>query len=171
MLLLVLAGVFVVGPLVELYVIIQVAHVIGAWQAIALLVAESLFGAWLMKRQGRAVLLRIQSQLQDYQLPTKELVDGALILLAGALMIAPGFITDFIGFLLLLPPTRAIARVLVMRHFKGRLGRGYSFLGGGHRCRVQRLRVRWPGRCVRHHRPRAGRPPTAARGPAAVTFQ
>jgi len=129
MLLLVLAGVFVVGPLVELYVIIQVAHVIGAWQAIALLVAESLFGAWLMKRQGRAVLLRIQSQLQDYQLPTKELVDGALILLAGALMIAPGFITDFIGFLLLLPPTRAIARVLVMRHFKGRLGRGYSFLG------------------------------------------
>ena len=130
MLLLGLALVFVVGPIVELYVIIQVAHVIGGWQTIALLLVESAIGAWLMKRQGRAVLHRIQSQLQANHLPTKELVDGGLILFAGALMVAPGFLTDVLGFLLLIPPTRAVARAAVMRHFKDRLGTGYSFLGG-----------------------------------------
>jgi len=121
---------FVVGPIVELYVIIQVAHVIGAWDTIALLLIESALGAWLMKRQGRVLLRRIQAQLEASQLPTKELVDGGLILLAGALMVAPGFLTDILGFLLLLPPTRAIARRAVMHHFTGRLGTGYSFLGG-----------------------------------------
>jgi UPF0716 protein FxsA len=125
-----LAIVFVVAPLIELYVIIQVAHVIGAWPTIAFLVAESLVGAWLIKRQGRRVLHRIQAQLEGNRLPTKELVDGGLVLVAGMLMVAPGFITDLFGFLLLFPPTRAIARSALMRHFKDRLGTGYSFLGG-----------------------------------------
>lgn len=131
MVLLALALIFVVGPIVELYVIIQVAQVIGGWQTVALLLVESFIGAWLMKRQGRGTLRKIQAQLEANRLPTKELVDGGLILLAGALMVAPGFLTDALGFLLLIPPTRAVFRAAVVHRFKDRLGIGYAFLGGG----------------------------------------
>ena len=130
MTLLLLALVFVIGPIVELYVIIQVAHVIGGWETLALLLVESLFGAWLMKAQGRGVLDRIQRSLQAGRMPTKELVDGGLILFAGALMLTPGFITDILGFILLIPPTRAVVRAALMRRFRHRLGTGYTVLGG-----------------------------------------
>ncbi len=136
MTLLLLALIFVVAPLVELYVIIQVAHVIGGWETIALLLVESFVGAWLMKAQGRGVLARVQRSLQEGRMPTKELVDGALILFAGALMLTPGFITDVFGFILLIPPTRAVVRVALMRRFKGRLGTGYAVLGGPGGARV-----------------------------------
>jgi UPF0716 protein FxsA len=128
--LLLLALVFIVGPIAELYVIIQVAHVIGGWQTIALLLAESFVGAWLMKAQGRGVLTRIQRSLREGRMPTKELVDGGLILFAGALMLTPGFLTDVLGFILLIPPTRAVVRAALMRRFRDRLGTGYSILGG-----------------------------------------
>jgi UPF0716 protein FxsA len=127
--LLLLALVFIVGPIVELYVIIQVAHVIGGWETVALLLVESLIGAWLMKRQGRGVLTRIQDALAAGRMPTRELVDGGLIVFAGALMLTPGFVTDIFGFLLLIPPTRALVRSAVMRRFKDRLGAA-SVLGG-----------------------------------------
>jgi len=127
---LVLTLLFVVGPIVELYVIIQVSHVIGGWETIALLLIESAIGAWLMKRQGRGTWRRIQTQLQQHQLPTKELVDGGLIIFAGALMLTPGFLTDLLGFLLLIPPTRAIVRAALMRRFSHRLGSGYRLIGG-----------------------------------------
>jgi UPF0716 protein FxsA len=120
---------FVVLPLAELYVIIQVAHVIGGWETIALLLAESIFGAWLMKREGRGVLRRIQTQLTAGRMPGRELADGALILFAGALMLTPGFLTDVVGFLLLFPPTRSLARLVLMKRMKRHLGTGYQFLG------------------------------------------
>ena len=130
MVLLALAVIFVIGPIVELYVIIQVAHVIGAWQTILLLLVEGAVGAWLIKRQGRAVLRRLQAQLNSGQLPTKELIDGGLILFAGTLMLAPGFLTDVLGFLLLIPPTRALFRAALMHHFRDRIKAGSaSFLG------------------------------------------
>lgn len=117
----------VVAPLVELYVIIQVAQVIGGWETIALLVLESMLGAWLLKRQGLATLDRISQAVDQARVPGKELVDGLLILVAGSLMLAPGFIGDIIGFLLLLPPTRALARVPLIRHFeKGGHGRFFT---------------------------------------------
>ena len=121
----------VVAPLVELYVIIQVAHVIGAWETIALLVVESMIGAWILKRQGMATLDRIASAIDEGRLPGRELVDGFLIMLAGALMLAPGFLTDVLGFLLLLPPTRAIARTLLQKRFAaGRYGRFFDVASG-----------------------------------------
>jgi UPF0716 protein FxsA len=128
--LLVLALVFIVGPIVELYVIIQVAQVIGGWETVALLIVESILGAWLMKRQGRGVLARIQMSLDAGRMPTKELVDGGLILFAGALMLTPGFVTDILGFVLLVPPTRALVRAALMRRYKDRLGTGSTILGG-----------------------------------------
>src|SRR5262245_47806156 len=106
---------FVVAPLVELAVIVQVAVNIGVLPTIALLVAVSVVGAWLAKREGLAVLERIQRSLDRRELPNKEVADGGLILLAGALMIAPGFISDCLALVLLFPPTRALVRPLVLR--------------------------------------------------------
>ena len=109
---------FVVAPLVELYVIIQVAQVIGGWQTIALIVVESLFGAWLFKRQGRAVLGKIGLALDQGRIPSTELVDGFLLMIAGALMLAPGFVSDLVAWLLIIPPTRIPFRHLVVRRFQ-----------------------------------------------------
>lgn len=117
----------VVGPLVELWVIIGVADVIGGWQTILVLVVESIIGGWLMKRQGRSIVGRIDQRLRAHDLPTRDLVDGLLILLAGALMLTPGFITDIVGFVLLIPPSRALVRAALMRRFQARLGQGFRF--------------------------------------------
>lgn len=117
----------VVAPLVELYVIIQVAQVIGGWETIALLVIESMIGAWLLKRQGLSTLAKITRALDQGRAPGKELIDGLLILVAGALMLAPGFIGDVIGYFLLIPPTRALVRIpLVKRFASGNHGRFFT---------------------------------------------
>ncbi len=120
----------VVGPIVELWFILQVADVIGGWQTIALLLFEGLLGSWLIKRQGRAVVARIDERLRSNALPTKELADGFLILVAGVLMLAPGFISDIVGFALLFPPTRAIARAGLLRRFQAKMGEGLAFVSG-----------------------------------------
>ena len=106
---------FLVVPFVELYVIIQVGHVLGVVPTLALLVAISMLGASLCKREGLAVVRRIQEQLAERRLPGVALLDGALVLMAGALLLTPGFITDAVGLLLLLPPVRAGARRIVKR--------------------------------------------------------
>ena len=106
---------FVVAPLVELYVIIQVAQVIGGWETIALLILESIIGAWLLKRQGLSTLARISKALDEGRVPGKEMVDGFLLMVAGALMLAPGFVGDVIGYVLLFPPTRARVRIPPIR--------------------------------------------------------
>jgi UPF0716 protein FxsA len=98
---------FILVPIAELYVIVQVGHVLGVVNTLALLVLISFAGAWLMKREGLGALRRAQRQVDAGMVPGRELVDGALIVLAGALLLAPGFITDAVGLLLLLPPVRA----------------------------------------------------------------
>jgi UPF0716 protein FxsA len=101
---------FILVPIAELYVIVQVGQVLGVVNTLALLVLISFTGAWLMKREGITTWRRAQRQFESGLVPGRELVDGALILLAGALLLAPGFITDFVGLLLLLPPVRAGVR-------------------------------------------------------------
>jgi len=120
---------FVVVPLVELYVIIQVGQAIGALWTIALLLLDSLFGAWLLRSQGRAVWARFRATLAAGRPPARETVDGALVIVGGTLMLAPGFITDAFGVLLLLPPTRALMRRGLMRHARSRLFLGLGTLG------------------------------------------
>ena len=130
---------FFVFPLVELFVIVQVAQQVGVGETILLLVAVSLIGAWLVKRQGMAVWMQFNETLARGQIPHREIVDGALILFAGALMLAPGFITDDLAVLLLLPPTRALARnVRMARATAGRIvmfgaGRFNQYRSGGAR--------------------------------------
>lgn len=106
--------VFLVVPVVELAVIIQVGHLIGTWNTIALLLLVSFGGAWLVKREGLGVLRRFRQQMDAGRVPGRELADGVLILFAGALLLTPGFVTDFLGLLLLLPPVRSAVRAGAM---------------------------------------------------------
>jgi UPF0716 protein FxsA len=106
---------FLVAPLAELAVIVQVAGAIGVLNTIGALIAVSIVGCWLARHQGLATLRRIQTALASGEIPNREVADGALILLAGALMVAPGFISDVVALLLLIPPTRAVVRRLLMR--------------------------------------------------------
>jgi len=113
--------IFIVVPVLELAVIIEVSSKIGLLNTIATLVLVSFFGAWLVRRQGLATLRRVRRSLDRGVLPTPDLVDGAAILVAGALLLTPGFITDAIGLLLLFPPTRSLVRGLLRRFFVGRI--------------------------------------------------
>jgi UPF0716 protein FxsA len=108
-----LALLFLVVPFVELFVLIQVGQAIGTLPTIALLVVVSVLGAWLVKREGLGVVRRAQEQVRRGVVPGTELVDGVLILFAGALMLTPGFLTDVLATFLLIPPVRVAIRRLL----------------------------------------------------------
>lgn len=116
-----LAVIFVVVPIVELFVIIQVGQAIGALNTIAILLVVGFVGAWLAKREGTAVWLRFRRQVEAGAVPGREIVDGVLILFAGALMLTPGFVTDILALLLLLPPVRAVVRATLLKKFVGKV--------------------------------------------------
>lgn len=101
---------FVVVPLVEIFVLIQVGQVIGPWWTILLLIADSILGTWLIRREGGRAFPALRAALNSGQMPAKELADGALILIGGTLMLSPGFVTDLVGIVLILPFTRPLAR-------------------------------------------------------------
>src|SRR3954451_15709531 len=106
---------FIVVPIAELYVILKVGDLIGILPTVALLVADSLLGAWLMRSQGRVVWRRFQQTMEAGRLPHREVLDGVLVIFGGAFLITPGFLTDIVGVLLLLPPTRALFRRWLIR--------------------------------------------------------
>src|SRR3954468_1549620 len=118
---LVLVLIFIVVPIAELAVIIQVGEHIGVWWTIAILVADSIAGSLLMRAQGRSTWRRFNVALQSGRPPAREALDGVLVIFGGAFLLTPGFITDIIGGLLLLPPTRAIVRRLLVRRFADRM--------------------------------------------------
>jgi UPF0716 protein FxsA len=117
-----LAIVFLLVPIAELYVIVQVAGSIGVPETILLLIGMSLLGAWLARIAGVGVLYRLQRTVRAGRVPSVEIVDGALVLLAGALMITPGFLSDLLAIFLLLPPSRALVRGVVLRRIRARGG-------------------------------------------------
>jgi UPF0716 protein FxsA len=108
-----LAILFILVPFAELAVIILVGKSIGVLATLLLLLACSLAGAWLARREGLAAWRRLQLALAAGRVPTREVADGAIVLLAGALLLAPGFLTDVVGLILLIPASRALARRLV----------------------------------------------------------
>ncbi len=118
--------VFLVVPVVELAVIIQVGHVIGTWNTIAVLLVVSFGGAWLVKREGLTVARRFRQQMEAGHVPSRELADGVLILFAGALLLTPGFVTDVLGLLLLLPPVRSAVRATAMHRVMRRSRRRFQ---------------------------------------------
>ena len=105
---------FIVVPLAELYVIFKVGDAIGILWTVLLLAADSILGSVLLKTQGRAVWTRFNRELERGRMPHREVIDGVLVIFGGAFLITPGFITDIVGVALLLPPTRAVVRRLVI---------------------------------------------------------
>jgi UPF0716 protein FxsA len=112
---------FIAVPIAELAVIIQVGQAIGIWWTIALLIADSVLGSMLMRMQGRAAWRRFNEAVQAGRVPTREVLDGALVIFGGALLLTPGFLTDVLGLILLLPPTRALVRRVLARRLTHRM--------------------------------------------------
>lgn len=112
---------FVAVPLVEIFVLVQVGQVIGPWWTILLLVLASIIGTWLVRREGGRAWRALTSALHTGRMPARELADGALILVGGTLMLTPGFVSDAVGVLLILPVTRPLARGLLTRAVARRL--------------------------------------------------
>lgn len=130
-------------PVVEIAAIIAVGRVIGGWPTLALLVLESLLGAWIVKREGARTWAALQEALTTGQMPSRQLADAALVLIGGTLLLTPGFVTDFVGFFFILPLTRPITRTWLQAVVAGRL---LGPLG------------EWPGDPARSASPRSGRP-------------
>ncbi len=163
----ILVALFIVVPIVELYVIIQVGSLIGVWPTIALLLADALLGSLLLRHQGRGAWRRFNAALAERRFPGREVADGLLIAVGGTLLLTPGFVTDIVGLLFLIPPTRAIVRRLL----RGYVGRRFVVVGGGTpappaprrrhpRLRLRRQRRRGPGQRQRRQPP-SRRPPAA----------
>lgn len=106
---------FILLPIAELFVIIQVGQAIGLVPTLILLLLDGVLGAALARSQGRAAWLRFNQAMAAGRVPAREVIDGALIVFGGALLLSPGFITDVFGLVLLLPPTRAILRSMLKR--------------------------------------------------------
>ena len=119
----VLALVFVVYPIVEVTVAIQVAHHIGAANTIGLLFLVSIAGAWLAKRQGFSIIRRMRNDVDRGLVPTNALIDTALVFAGGVLLFVPGFVTGAIGLLVVLPPIRVTTRNALKRRFQRRVHR------------------------------------------------
>ena len=112
---------FVVVPIVEIYVLIQVGQVIGAWWTVLLLVLDSILGSWLIRHEGARAWQALRVALESGRMPARELADGALLLVGGTLMLSPGFVTDAFGAVLILPFTRPLARRLLTKVVTRRL--------------------------------------------------
>jgi UPF0716 protein FxsA len=113
--------IFVLVPIAELAVIIQVGQEIGVWWTIAILVLDSVLGSLLMRSQGRIAWRRFNETLQAGRPPAREVLDGVLVIFGGAFLLTPGFITDIFGAIFLIPPTRAIVRRMLVRRFSERM--------------------------------------------------
>jgi UPF0716 protein FxsA len=164
---LLLVVIFIVLPIAEIYVIIKVGEAIGVLPTIALLILDSFLGAFLWRSQGRVAWRRFNDALAQGRIPAREVFDGAMVILGGAFLITPGFITDVIGLALLVPPSRAMFRGLVARVARrravfsvrgvrwgstrangddpGRASGGYDYEGTAHEVREAERELPGPG--------------------------
>lgn len=115
----VLVALLIVVPIAELYAFVQVTHAIGFFPALFAVFALSFVGTWVVRLAGWSVFRRMQGTMRAGKAPTRELVDGFLILVSGALLLVPGFLTGAVGLVLLLPPVRAVVRSVLIKRFRG----------------------------------------------------
>lgn len=113
-------------PVAEVFVAIEVAHAVGVLVMLLLLIASWPIGSWALRAQGRAAWRRLGEAVAASKPPGKEVLNGALVVAGGVLLIVPGFITDAVGACLLLPPTRALMRRLLVRNLRSRLVLGVT---------------------------------------------
>ncbi|MGK7313074.1 MAG: FxsA family protein [Candidatus Longimicrobiales bacterium M2_2A_002] len=119
-----LLALFIVLPIVELAILIQVGQAIGVWWTLAIVVATGFLGATLARRQGLRAWLAIQAELRQGRAPAGALVDGLLILIGGIVLLTPGILTDLFGFALLVPATRSALKRTLRRRFERAIQRG-----------------------------------------------
>lgn len=146
---LVLLAIFIGLPLLEIAVFIEVGSAIGVWSTIAATVATALAGSLLLRAQGLAALTRARAQMDQGQLPAREMFEAVCLVLAGALLLVPGFVTDVLGLLLFVPPLRELLRLVIARHLAAKAARGEARIfvdgteldprdsGGGRRGRTR----------------------------------
>ncbi len=108
---------FLIVPFVEIYVLLEVGSLIGAFPTIFLVVFTAVLGAWLLRRQGFATWQRFQANLQQGHIPAYEMIEGPILLVGGALLLTPGFFTDILGFACLIPPLRRKIAEYVIENF------------------------------------------------------
>ncbi len=121
---------FIVVPAVELILLIQMGQWIGTLPTVGLIIVTGIIGAYLARQQGYQVLQRVQQETQSGQMPGGALLEGAMILVAGAVLMTPGVLTDALGFLLLIPPTRKLISDIVGRQIQRRIQNGQIRVGG-----------------------------------------
>jgi UPF0716 protein FxsA len=126
---LLLVVLFVVVPIAELYILIQVGHAIGALPTIGLLILDAILGAALLRMEGRRTWRAFTQALEARRVPAREVADGALVVFGGALLITPGFLSDILGLLCILPPTRAALRRLLTGAVGRKMGRKMGAAG------------------------------------------
>ena len=117
----VLAALFVAVPILEIWLLIQLGQVVGPWWTILILVADGALGSWLVKREGGRAWRALSEALSSGRMPSRELADGALVLVGGTLLITPGFVSDVAGLFCILPLTRPLARRVLARAISRRL--------------------------------------------------
>lgn len=115
---------FIIVPIVEIYILLAVGNLIGLWPTILLVLATGIAGAQLARTQGISLMLRIQQEMAAGRMPTEELIDGAMVLSGGLLLLTPGLCTDLTGFLLLAPFSRTFLKGWLKRMFKAMLAKG-----------------------------------------------
>jgi UPF0716 protein FxsA len=164
---LLLLALFIVVPIVELYLIIQLGGSIGWPFTIFLLLADAILGTILMRSQGRAAWVAFNRAMAENRMPGKEIVDGVLVIFGGALLLTPGFLTDIFGFILLIPPTRAIVRSFARRFVVGRFAMGPRAATWGYgQVRDRRARRPGPGGPGPGPQPPPGPPPRRPPNPS-----
>ncbi|RLE29764.1 MAG: membrane protein FxsA [Acidobacteria bacterium] len=112
---------FTVVPALELFLLIQLGRYVGFWPTAALVLGTGVVGAWLTRREGLKVLRAVNTEMAEGRMPTDYLLDGLLILLAGAVLLTPGLLTDAVGFVLLAPPARRVIRGVVSKVISKRI--------------------------------------------------
>jgi UPF0716 protein FxsA len=122
-----LVALFIVVPIIELWVIIQVGQAIGVVPTLVLLLADAILGSLLLRHQGRGAWRRFNEAIAARRFPAREVADGLMIAVGGTLLLTPGFVTDVVGLLLLIPPTRAVLR----RMLRGIVARRFVLAGVG----------------------------------------
>jgi UPF0716 protein FxsA len=111
---------FVVVPLIEIALLFWVGQMIGFWATLALVIVTAFLGSTLVSRQGRDTYLQVRLEMAEGIVPSRSLAHGAMILVAGVLLLTPGFMTDAVGFVLLVPQVREALRTWVVRRYRDR---------------------------------------------------
>ncbi|MBI1422055.1 MAG: biotin--acetyl-CoA-carboxylase ligase [Gammaproteobacteria bacterium] len=107
---------FILIPIIELYVLIKVGSYIGALSTIGLVLLTAVIGLNLLRHQGISTLNQVQAQMQRGEIPATGMLEGMLIFFAGAMLLTPGFVTDTVGFLLMIPPLRKVIALWLLEH-------------------------------------------------------